>query len=50
MTKWLIKHIRTKDPSKLSLRNDMFTLTLLDLQYETSVSISEFGIMIVLKW
>jgi len=28
----------------------MFTLTLVDLEYETSVSIWEFEIMIVLKW
>jgi len=28
----------------------MFTLTLVDLEYETSVSVWEFEIMIVLKW
>jgi len=28
----------------------MFTLTLVDLEYETSVSIWEFEIMIVQKW
>jgi len=28
----------------------MFTLTLVDLEYETSVSIWEFEIMIVRKW
>jgi len=28
----------------------MFTLTLVDLEYETSVSIWEFEMMIVLKW
>jgi len=28
----------------------MFTLTLVDLEYENSVSIWEFEIMIVLKW
>jgi len=28
----------------------MFTLTLVDLEYETSVSIWEFKMMIVLKW
>jgi len=27
----------------------MFTLTLVDLKYETSISIWEFGMMIVLK-
>jgi len=28
----------------------MFTLTLVDLEYETRVSIWEFEMMIVLKW
>jgi len=28
----------------------MFTVTLVDLEYETSVSIGEFEMMIVLKW
>jgi len=28
----------------------MFTLTLVDIEYETSVSIWEFAIMIVAKW
>jgi len=28
----------------------MFTLTLVDLEYETSVSIWQLEIMIVLKW
>jgi len=28
----------------------MFTFTLVDLEYETSVSIWEFEMMIVLKW
>jgi len=28
----------------------MFTLTLVDLEYETSVSIWEFEMMILLKW
>jgi len=28
----------------------MFTLTLVELEYETSVSIWEFEMMIVLKW
>jgi hypothetical protein len=36
-------------PLKLLLGKDMFTLTLVDLDYETSVSICEFGMMIVLK-
>ena len=36
-------------PSKLGLGKDMFTLILVDLEYETSVSIWEFELMIVLK-
>jgi len=28
----------------------MFTLTLVELEYETSVSIWEFEMMIVIKW
>ena len=36
-------------PSKLLLGKDMFTLTLVDLEYETSVSIWEFEMSIVLK-
>jgi len=28
----------------------MFTMTYVDLEYETSISIWEFEIMIVLKW
>jgi len=28
----------------------MYTLTLVDLEYETSVSIWDFEMMIVLKW
>jgi len=28
----------------------MFTLTYVDLEYETSISIWEFELMIVLKW
>ena len=36
-------------PSKLLLGKDMFTLTLVDVEYETSVSTWEFKMMIVLK-
>jgi hypothetical protein len=36
-------------PSKLLQGKDMFTLILVDLEYETSVSIWEFEMMIVLK-
>ena len=39
-----------KFPSKLLLGKDMFTFTLVDLEYETSVSIWEFEMMIVLTW
>ena len=35
--------------SNLLLGKDMFTLTLFDLEYETSVSIWEFEMIIVLK-
>jgi len=35
--------------SNLLLGKDMFKLKLVDLEYETSISILEFGMMIVLK-
>jgi len=35
--------------SKFLLGKDMFTLTLVELEYETSVSTWEFEMMIVLK-
>jgi len=38
-----------KFPSKLILGKDMFTLTFVDFAYETSVSIWDFVMMIVLK-
>jgi len=38
-----------KFPSKLLLGKDMFTLKYVDLEYETSISIREFELMIVLK-
>ena len=38
-----------KFPSKLLLGKDMFTLTVVDLENETSISIWEFEIMNVLK-
>jgi len=37
-------------PSKLLLGKDIFTLTYVHLEYEASISISEFELMIVLKW
>jgi len=36
-------------PSKLLLGKGMFTLTLVDIEYETSVSIWEFEMMILPK-
>ena len=36
-------------PSKLLLGKDMLTLTLVDLEYETSASIWDIELMIVLK-
>jgi len=36
-------------PSKLLLGKDMFTLTLVELEYETGVSIWEFEMTIVIK-
>ena len=42
--------ITHKFPSKLLLGKDMFTFTLVELEYETKVSIWEFEMMIVIKW
>jgi len=36
-------------PSNLLLGKDMLTLTLVDLEYETSICIWEFEMMIVLE-
>ena len=41
MSKWLAKHISTKVSSKITIRKDMFTLTFVDLENETSISIWE---------
>jgi len=49
MSKWRAKHISTKVTFKITIRENMFTLTLVDLEYETSISIWEFEMMIVLK-
>jgi hypothetical protein len=49
MSKSHAKHISTKVSFKITTIKDMFTLTLVDLENETSVSIWEFGMMIVLK-
>ena len=47
--KWLAKHISTKFPSKLLLGKDMFTLTFVDLENETIISVGELEKMNVLK-
>jgi len=49
MSKWLAKQEVLNFPSKLLLGRDMVTLTLVDLEYETSVSIWEFEMMIVIN-
>jgi hypothetical protein len=49
MIKLNAKHISTKVSYKFTLRKDMFTLTVVDLEYETSISVWEFGMMIILK-
>ena len=49
MSKLLAKHISTKVSKKLILGKDMFTLTFVDLENETSISIWEFEKMNVLK-
>ena len=47
LPKWLAKHISTKVPSKLLLGKDMFTLTYVNLEYETSICIWEFEMIFV---
>ena len=39
MSKWLPKHISTKVSFKITTLKDMFTLTFVDLEYDTSFSI-----------
>ena len=46
MSKSLDNLISTKVSFKITSKKDMFSLTLVDLEYETSVSIWEFEIMI----
>ena len=48
--KMTAKHISTKVFFKTTFRKDMFTATLVDLEYETSVYIFDFEMMILLKW
>ena len=43
------KHISTKVSYKIIIGKDMYTLTLVDLEYENSDSIWEFEMMIELK-
>ena len=50
MSKCLAKRINTKVSFKITVRKRYVTLTLVELQYETSVSIWEFEMMIVLNW
>jgi len=49
MSKLLPKHISTKVSFKITIRKRHETLTYVDLEYETSISIWEFEMMIVLK-
>jgi len=47
--KMTCQHISTKVSLKITIRKGMFTMTFVDLEYETSISIWEFELMIVLK-
>jgi len=49
ISKCLANHISPKVSFKLSIRKNMFSLTLVDLEYKTSISIWDFEMMIVLK-
>ena len=49
MSKLLAKHISTKVSFKITTRKDMFRLSFVDLENETSISIWEFEMMNVLK-
>jgi len=49
MTKCLAKHISTNVSFKLLLGKYIFKSTYVELEYETSISIWEFEMMIVLK-
>ena len=49
MSKWLAKHISTKVSFKITIRKIHVTLTFVDLENETSISIWEFEKMNVLK-
>jgi len=47
--KMTAKHISTIFSFKITLRKDIFTKTYIDPEFETSISIWEFEMMIVLK-
>ena len=47
--KMIAKYISTKVSFKLLLGKDMFTLKLFEVEYETSVSIWDFEILIAIK-
>ena len=49
MSKWLAKHISTKVTFQIALGKDVFTLTFVDFENETIISICEFEMMNVLK-
>jgi len=45
MSKRLANHISNKFPSKLLLGKNMFTLTFVEIEYETSISIWELEML-----
>ena len=49
VSKRIANHISTKVPFKITISKDMFTLTFVDLENETSISIWGFEKMNVLK-
>ena len=49
MSECLAKHISTKVSFKITIRKDMFTLTFVDLENETNISIWQFEKKKVLK-
>jgi len=48
MRKSIAKHISTIVSFKITIRKNMFTLTIVDLESESSISIWEFDMMIEL--
>ena len=49
MSKFLAKHISTKVCFKITIRKTHVYMTYVDFEYETSISIWELEMMIVLK-